>query len=81
MLFSVRWPWKAWALEWLLRIRELYCLNRDRLRHAPDTSERTAAESALRQHTGSMAAQRDTELADRTLRAPCRKVLESLREH
>jgi transposase len=28
-----------------------------------------------------MAAQRDSELADRKLRAPCRKVLESSREH
>jgi len=35
---------KDWALAWLLRIRELYCLNRERLRHAPGASERVAAE-------------------------------------
>jgi transposase len=72
---------KAWAIAWLLRIRELYTLNRQRLQHAPGTSERIAAEAALRQHVGNMAAQRDTELADTKLRAPCRKVLQSLREH
>ena len=72
---------KDWALAWLLRIRELYCLNRERLRHAPGTSERTAAESTLRQQVATMAAQRDSELAVKTLREPCRKVLESLTEH
>ena len=72
---------KDWALAWLLRIRELYCLNRERLRHAPGTSERTAAESTLRQQVATMAAQRDSELAVKTLREPCRKVLESLTGH
>lgn len=72
---------KDWALAWLLRIGELYCLNRERLRHAPGSNERTAAESALQQHVATMAAQRDSELAVEKLREPCRQVLESLTEH
>ena len=72
---------KAWALQWLIRIRELYRLNRERLRHAPGTPEFAAADALLRQHVDSMAAQRDTELADAKLREPCRKALVSLNEH
>ncbi len=72
---------KDWALAWLLRIRELYGLNRERLRHAPGSSERTAAELTLQQHVATMAAQRDFELDVKTLREPCRKVLESLTRH
>lgn len=71
----------AWALEWLGRIRELYRLNRERLRHAPGSPEFAAADTALRQHVAAMAAQRDAELADDKLREPCRKVLVSLNEH
>ena len=72
---------KTWALQWLSRIRELYRLNRERLRHAPGTPEFAAADALLRQHVDSMAAQRDTELADAKLREPCRKALVSLNEH
>lgn len=71
----------AWALMWLHQIRELYCLNRERLRHASGTVEFAAADTALRQHVAAMATQRDTELADDKLREPCRKVLVSLVEH
>ena len=71
----------AWALAWLSRIREAYRLNRERLKHAADSAEFAAADALLRQHMDSMAAQRDAELADAQLRAPCRKVLESLKEH
>ena len=72
---------KTWALQWLSRIRELYRLNRERLRHAPGTPEFAAADALLRQHVDSMAAQRDTELADAKLREPCRKAFVSLNEH
>ena len=72
---------KTWALQWLSRICELYRLNRERLRHAPGTPEFAAADALLRQHVDSMAAQRDTELADAKLREPCRKALVSLNEH
>ena len=72
---------KTWALQWLNRIRELYRLNRERLRHALGTPEFVAADALLREHIDSMAAQRDTELADAKLREPCRKALVSLNEH
>ena len=72
---------KTWALQWLSRIRELYRLNRERLRHALGTPEFVAADALLRKHVDSMAAQRDTELADAKLREPCRKALVSLNEH
>ena len=71
----------AWALTWLRQIRELYCLNRERLQHASRTGEFAAADTMLRQHVAVMAAQRDAELADDKLREPCRKVLVSLNAH
>jgi transposase len=71
----------AWALSWLRRIRELYCLNRERLRHAVGAPELASAEAKLREHVAAMAQERERELAEDTLRAPCRKVLVSLKEH
>ncbi|MFW6106936.1 MAG: IS66 family transposase, partial [bacterium] len=71
----------AWALVWLGRIRELYRLNRERLRHALGSSEFAAADALLRQHVAAMAAQRDAELAADKLCEPCRKALTSLKEH
>ena len=71
----------AWALTWLRRIRGLYRLNRERLRHPIGTLEFAAADARLRQHVAVMADVRDRELADETLREPCRKVLVSLNEH
>ncbi len=71
----------AWALTWLRQIRELYGLNRERLRHPRKTAEFATADAKLRQHVAVMAAQRDSELADDKLREPCRKVLVSLTEH
>jgi transposase len=72
------WPeLKAWALEWLKRIRELYRLNGQRLQ------EPTAAgaDAALRQAVTAFAQQVAAELADPSLRKPCHKVLVSLQEH
>jgi transposase len=72
------WPeWKAWALEWLKRIRDLYRWNRQRLENPADA----AAEAGLRQAAAAMQQQYLTELADPSLREPCRKVLTSLQEH
>ena len=70
-----------WALGWLRRIRELYRLNRERLRHEIGTAEFANADAALRQQVDAMAKERDVELADPKLRDPCRKVLVSLNEH
>lgn len=72
------WPeLKAWALEWLNRIRELYRLNRQRLKNPAAAS----ADAALRQAVSACEQQVALELADPTLREPCRKVLTSLQEH
>jgi transposase len=72
------WPeLKAWALEWLQRIRELYRLNRQRLQNPAAAS----ADAALRQAVTAFEQQVAMELADPTLREPCRKVLTSLQEH
>ncbi len=72
---------KSWALLWLGRIRELYRLNRERLRHTPGTPAFVAAQSLLRQHIDSMATQRNTELADVKLHEANRQTLASLTEH
>jgi transposase len=72
------WPeLKTWALEWLKRIRELYRWNRQRLANPADA----AADAALRQAVAALQQQYLTELADPSLREPCRKVLTSLQEH
>lgn len=72
------WPEsKAWALEWLKRIRELYRWNRQRLKNPADAS----ADAALRQAVTAVEQQVALELAAPTLREPCRKVLTSLHAH
>lgn len=72
------WPeLKAWALEWLKSIRELYHLNRQRLSHPADAR----ADAALRQAVSAFEQRVATHLVDPSLREPCRKVLISLQEH
>jgi transposase len=76
------WPeLKDWALAWLLRIRDLYRLNRCRLAVEPDSAEFRDIDTALRQAAVAIEQQRDHELSDPKLREPCRKVLKSLNEH
>jgi transposase len=76
------WPeLKTWALEWLRRIRGLYRLNDSRLAAPKDARTFGAADVGLRQAVAEMKAQMETELARADLATPCRKVLESLREH
>ena len=72
------WPeLKAWALEWLKRIRELYHGNRQRLNNLADAS----ADVAVRQAVIAFEQLAATQLGDPCLREPCRKVLTSLQEH
>lgn len=72
------WPeLKAWALEWLKRIRELYGLNRQRLHHPAVAS----ADAALPQAVAAVEQRIALALADSSLPEPCRKVLASLQEH
>jgi transposase len=76
------WPeWKTWALGWLRRIRVLYRLNDRRLAVAKDATAFAGADGRLRQAVAEMKAEMETELARAGLATPCRKALESLREH
>jgi transposase len=76
------WPeLTPWAIAWLRRIRELYHLNRQRLRHDPTTADFQSATTTLREAATAMHTQAVVELADEKLRVPCRKTLESLLEH
>ncbi len=76
------WPdLKTWALEWLRRIRVLYRLNDSRLAAEKDATAFGAADVGLRQAVAEMKAEMETELARAELATPCRKALESLREH
>ena len=70
-----------WALPWLRRIRQLYRVNRQRLRHPLGSAKFQEQDALLRQAVEAMRAQAVEELADPKLRQPCRKVLESLEEH
>jgi transposase len=70
-----------WALCWLRRIRQLYQINRERLRHRPGSALFQDQDALLRQAVEAMHAEAVRELSDPTLRQPCRKVLESLEEH
>ena len=72
---------QGWSLQWLTRIKHLYHRNRQRLRCRPGTKKLARAEKALRKHVDSIAAKLHAELSDSSLRQPCRKVLESLKEH
>jgi len=76
------WPeLKAWALEWLRRIRVLYRLNDLRVAATKDASAFAEADGRLRRAVAEMETQRETELARADLATPCRKALESLHEH
>ena len=70
-----------WALTWLRRIRRLYHVNRERLRHPLDSSKFQEQDALLRCAVEAMRAQAVKELSNQKLRRPCRKVLESLQDH
>jgi transposase len=70
-----------WALSWLRRIRQVYSMNRERLRHPCDSAQFQEQDALLRQAVESMRVGAVEELSHPKLRQPCRKVLESLQEH
>jgi transposase len=70
-----------WALSWLRRIRQVYSINRERLRHSCDSAKFQEQDALLHQAVESMRVGAVEELSDPKLRQPCRKVLESLQEH
>jgi transposase len=76
------WPeLKAWALEWLRRIRVLYRLNDRRLAVPKDAAVFGEADGCLRQAVAEVKTQMETELAQADLATPCGKALESLQGH
>ena len=70
-----------WALSWLRRVRQLYRLNRERLRRPLGSAEFQEQDALLRQAVEAMRSEAVGELSDPQLRQPCRKVLESLQSH
>jgi transposase len=70
-----------WALGWLRRIRRLYHLNRQRLKHPAGSCGFRHYDDALREAITTMQSQAAEQLAGGRARAPCRKVLESLQVH
>ena len=70
-----------WAVEWLKRIRQLYHINRLRLKHSIGSAGFNDAEGKLRTAIEQMAAQFTLELAEEKLRQPCCKALQSLQNH
>lgn len=76
------WPkLAAWAVEWLLRIRELYRLNRQRLQVQEDPVAFGERDRQLREALTATAACRDEQLSQKDLHPACRKTLQSLTEH
>ncbi len=76
------WPeLTPWALSWLRRIRHLYQINRERLRHPRDSAKFQEQQALLHGAVEAMRAKAMEELSDPKLRQPCRKILESLEEH
>jgi transposase len=70
-----------WALEWLLEIRALYFLNRQRLFCRHDPAAFAIYDRKLRDAIDAMSVKRDDELGRKDLHPACRKTLESLSEH
>jgi transposase len=70
-----------WALCWLRRIRGVYQINRERLRHPRGSVQFREQDALLRQAVEAMRTEAVEELSDSKLRQPCRQVLESLQEH
>jgi transposase len=71
---------KAWAIAWLMLIRDAYRCNRIRVAQL-GTAEFSATDAKLRTIITTMQTQAAEELADEQLRAPCRKALASLQNH
>ncbi|ACV33545.1 transposase IS66 [Candidatus Accumulibacter phosphatis] len=70
-----------WALSWVERIGELYLLNDARLAVRADPVQWAARDDGLRQRVAQMANQREAERANPALKAPARKVLQSMQKH
>src|ERR1700730_18643292 len=73
---------RGWSLDWLRHIRRLYRLYQQRKQaYAQVSDSPAAADQEVRQHLQSMQQEARMQLAEPSLRRPCRKVLKSLQEH
>jgi transposase len=70
-----------WAMDWLRQIRDVYRTNRQRIAYEAGTKEFIEHDARLREQLAHMDQQAEEQLADAKLRLPCRKVLESLKNH
>ena len=76
------WPkLHDWTLEWLLSIRQLYHLNRQRLQHCQNPAAFMEYDHQLRDAVEAMAVRRQEQLTQKDMHPTCRKTLESLAEH
>jgi transposase len=76
------WPeHKDWGFDWVMRIRQLYKVNKERVQALLDPALFKVKDEQLRELIRKMAEQRDKELSDPGLNTVRRKVLESLKEH
>ena len=78
-------PCKAWALEWVDAIGQIYHLNAVRVQTLRDGNgdgdARDAAQAALHEAVQCLGERRECALADPQLAAPARKVLHSMAAH
>jgi transposase len=71
----------GWAFSWVERIGDLYHANDERLDVRADPVQWAERDDRLRQAVAQMASQREAELANPALKAPARKVLQSMQKH
>ena len=71
----------SWAKGWVVRINDLFRLNRKRLKVLSEPAAFAEADRLLREAHGAMAQLRDAELADPKLHSAQRKALKSLNNH
>jgi transposase len=71
----------AWAFSWVERIGDLYHLNDERLEVRSDPAQWAEREHRLRQAIDQMVTERAAELANPALKAPARKVMQSMQKH
>lgn len=72
---------KAYAMQWVERIGQLYHLHGLRAQAASDSCEHVELDAQLRGAVQGMAEQRDAALADASTHRAARKVLQSMKNH
>ena len=76
------WPvHESWGMDWVQEIRHLYHLNNLRIAQAKGSIKFQEGQKNLEQAMTDFKQKVDTQLEDKKLAEPCRKVLESLDRH